>query len=413
MKSQTLLTFIAMMALAQLAACAWTKPKTIVNVGSGFSAEDIYTDPTTGITHFLYFHVLKDPVVTYVQLFPNQSIAFSKNFSMDNARYYADARILGQDDGKNIMVMLNAKKRNPAYVADVFYADSKDGGKTWSAFTAVPRTRMDDSVNRYSTAVIFIKETKRHFIFYQVSNDKIAYVSRAAGSTTFSREKIIYTDAGYKQLDGSLDATYSMQGNNPILHVFWINIDNKKNYIYYMNSPTNGASWSTAIQLNNEPTSSGMAMSLAGKPAVSNRTIMTYHKDGHDSPLRVQQSSNNGASWTQPANFLGRLQDLHSWNYKTNWMAMCGTKEKPWLVALSQTDQSYVVYAMWNLKTMVPKTIVHPFGGYERMDGVLVSCINKGSQLLITAIVQVQSKGVRSMIIAADTESLGAEEDQE
>lgn len=350
---------------------AWTTPVALFKGSEEMNVEDIYVDQKTGITHMVCISSKHLEILKYVQIYSNDTLGPTASFTIPAKYDLIGARITGENNGQNIMIMMNGQRQGSYY--DVYYVETLDGAATWSKVIQVPRENLKDKNVRHCHSILFVAPTKRYFIFYSIyEKDEIAYVTRASGSQIFSNEKLIFHQ---KEWLNNVQATYTMEGNTPVIHVFWYEHPSGKNIVYEVTTMDNGNNWTPKKQVTTENADNYVVYAIGNNPELSDQLVVTYKKIDNNTPLRMTHTNDNGKTWSPGMDFTAGPQIFKSSSSRTNFLALGGDKSKPLLAALSKTKANDLEYSIWDLNTMkVIKRPGHPFGNMKKLGEVLLVC---------------------------------------
>jgi len=223
--------------------CGWNSPKKVLGLNEIIADQRHYLDSASKTIHFVYTHgnnrVLK---TSYVGYFPNET-TIKTDFLPNNIHF--SAHITGANDGQNIFAVFCASRQAGSGPKEVFFTESEDGGISWKNPVPIPRDNMNDNIDRLEPKILYIKETRRLFIFfaqYGSGSYKGVYAAtRAAGSKIFSKESEI--DSKY-QMQTDLSATYTWSNNIANIIVHWFTPrDSEKGIHIGAYSMDNGVKW--------------------------------------------------------------------------------------------------------------------------------------------------------------------------
>eukprot|EP01022_Parablepharisma_sp_SALTPOND_P034413 TRINITY_DN91699_c0_g1_i1.p1 TRINITY_DN91699_c0_g1~~TRINITY_DN91699_c0_g1_i1.p1 ORF type:complete len:468 (+),score=-15.64 TRINITY_DN91699_c0_g1_i1:156-1406(+) len=381
---------------------SWSPLATLSSSTTRVDAIDLYTDPKSGLSHFIFCRGINNQL-TYIQFDYFLNVVLEKNITTPVVMQFAfSSKILGKGDGKSLLLCVNGAALHSS--ADIYCSESTDSGTTWGKFWTIPRDSQD-KLSRSYPSILYIPETGRFFIFYYLRENKLAFVTRAAGSSVFTNERVIYNDPQFTQLTENLASSYSYVDRLMIVHLFWINVDSaKQRYTYYMNTSNNGVTWSGPIQLNDETPEKTESLGAVGVPSVSDKVVLTYKKTGYDSPLKMQYYTAKIKNWSEPLAFTESEQDIYQWEYKTNSMAICGNTAHPYLIALSQTEHTFMEFSVWDLKRMNAERYSHPFSTDYWIYGAYLGCSTNPAnpeEIKVVAVIQQSMDFTHSKIFGA------------
>ncbi len=214
-------TILAIFVLLHAALSRWDVQTKIYSTDNSISDQHMWLDESTGYHHIVFSErVGKVAKAMYLVHYLNNTV-LTKEF-LPGYQHYT-AHITGAGDGKHVFIVFSAS-RTPTNtkLADVFFAESANGGVSWSEPVRLPRPNMDDSDERKFPKLVFVRETGRLFVFFcRQNNGKyrgVYYVGRAKDSTVFSSETAIDTRF---QLITDLSATYTYSSGMATVFVHW------------------------------------------------------------------------------------------------------------------------------------------------------------------------------------------------
>lgn len=219
----------------------WTAPKRIFKSKEykPIKILSVYRDPTSSVNHVYYS---AGRLHCYQALLDNGTELYNDVF---NSGYHNTAVLRGAGDGKRLFLAYGHFK--PEVVK---FMESSDGGKSWSD----PVSIVAESKDEYRTFTDMLYIEGNLFVFFihmlDESHSEVAtikMVSRAAGSSVFSPERLIAKNAAWSR--EGLAASYERQGKKTCLHVAYnVGPDNKR-LIWYTRSVDSGASWSNPREI--------------------------------------------------------------------------------------------------------------------------------------------------------------------
>ena len=186
--------YLILSCLFSLSLCNWTNPILIETNGSTYS-NGIYLNPNKDI--FVFYSKGNSICYKIVKDIPKENC-------LPQSVSVMDLFVTGINDGNGVFIAFSANRsingkncnvNDTSGCNDVYYIESQDKGSTWSKALQVPRTNLSDAVHRNSPQVLYINETGKIFIFYNMPGEeihKIYKVSRAKGANVFNTEKEIY-----------------------------------------------------------------------------------------------------------------------------------------------------------------------------------------------------------------------------
>ena len=221
------------------ASAEWGTQKAVFTTTDELTAQHMWLDPTSATEHFIFSKKMNGVLKTaHLVHYADDTTATTSFLPL---HHHHSAHLTGSADGKVIVATFCASRTDSNYIKDIFFVESEDSGKSWSAPIRVARDDMEDSQDRFAPKILYVKETKRVFIFYAKTSG-VYFVSRAAGSTIFSKEALI--DSTYAMLT-DLSATYTFS-NSAVVMVHWFTVlprDSTKGIHIGAYSLDNGIHW--------------------------------------------------------------------------------------------------------------------------------------------------------------------------
>jgi len=392
--------FGVLLVLAIGALAKWSDPVELYTDERAIELHTLYTDPLTGISHIWWSIYWESPTVYYAQVSSEGQTLFQTQIDVPNMVLFDGGKMVGLGNGKDLYVMLLGGRRCrgglfPSLCTEPLFSESKDGGRTWSPFAPIQRPDMSDKCDRDSYSLVVMPNTGRIFIFYSLTCDaaakdlkgprRMCYVTRPSQSNTFEKERIIYEFDERETSTGPL-ADYTFSNGLPIIHLFW----QRKmvgQQMMYANSKNLGLTWSAPVELGEH----GEKMLLHDMASISGPypfVAGTY--SDFDMPTKMWYSKDHGRTLD-----IKEISEARGTKYMSDYskdtaMAVCGTKESPTLLVLSQSNDLCLTYSSWDIKTMEATVGEAPFGSFTSQDGVGVSCYNANGNMVVTAAVSVR-----------------------
>ncbi len=356
MQSALLLLFLVAF---QASLCEWSTPVKLLE--SRLYAPwvaSIYRDPSTSLNHAI---ICASRQYRYLAVKDDGSVVHNRAFSVGNSFYATGAVIKGADNGKNLFVALKYSVDAREIVRTVNFTESKDGGENWT----VPVSVLAMDGMKVLLDMLYISETGRIIIFFsELKKHDLGMVSRPANSSVFSGETIIiYNGLG---LGTGARAAYTSVGAKQYIYIAYVTFWGDK--LMYLRSTTNGADWSTPIEIASGDKAWQMRGVIAGAKLGSMVYIVYAAQEG---PEKLLVSSDRGVSFGEPVPFT-----LKASNFTTvDGVAACaaeGGVHK--LVALSRVENSAAEYAIWDTKKMEATRKRHPFESFRYIATTGVEC---------------------------------------
>eukprot|EP01022_Parablepharisma_sp_SALTPOND_P000226 TRINITY_DN100_c0_g1_i1.p1 TRINITY_DN100_c0_g1~~TRINITY_DN100_c0_g1_i1.p1 ORF type:complete len:587 (-),score=-38.40 TRINITY_DN100_c0_g1_i1:118-1878(-) len=314
---------------------------------------DMYTDPSTEISHVLYMYWSGASAYCYSAIYPNGSLIHSTKFSIHHYYWSHGSKIKGAGDGRHLYIALGGTRRihTGGLFHDVSFTESSDGGKSWSPMVQVPKENSSDTNNRVMNDMVYIKETGRIFIFYFSSPDKVYVVTRSPGSSIFSLERLIAQTATCHDSNGCIAATYSYWLSKLLIHVVFA--DGK--HLLYMRSSNNGISWSSPRVIAKD-----FVYAIHGVEAdkvLPSAIALIYERYEEPAPYALIVSKNYGDNFSEPMN-IGKYKSPHTHFTSTGGLKICGARGFPTLATFTindhSTSRSNSSYFFWDFDTFIP-----------------------------------------------------------
>lgn len=230
----------------------WSEPIATYTSAHPISGHSMYMDIMSGIVHIAVTSSISNGIsrLIYLRLF-NQSYIETREL-LSIPQEISEPTIVGGDNNKTIMIAYSVQRlTNKIYYTDTYFIESYYNGVYWLTPIAVPRKDMEDKMHRRMEKLLYIKETKRPYIFYAKydasSNNKylgVFYVTRSPGSEAFSQEVIIPGSEEFPVMAG-IDAAYTYTGGTVKIMLQWNKLPAKgyESPIVLAFSLTNGVAW--------------------------------------------------------------------------------------------------------------------------------------------------------------------------
>ena len=178
--------------------------------------------------------------------------------------------------------------------SDIFYANSTDGGATWSTNV---RVNDDATVADQNSPALAVDEQGHVYIAWEDSRNSdydIYYTRSIDGGMTFSANQRVNDDAGQgDQFDPAIAV-----GPDGTLHLAWQDGRNTIGYdIYYDRSTDGGATFSTNVQVNDETLGDQVDPAIGVDSTGGVHVAWADNRDGLYQ-IYYANSSDGGASFT-------------------------------------------------------------------------------------------------------------------
>lgn len=362
------IVFIFSMVLIASVMAVWTIPVTPFGINhlGLIQIRSVYTDLATDISHVLISDY-EYRWTFYLAIADDGKLIRSHKFTTA-----VDVGVVtGADDGKHIYISLWVALTYFKTVTN--FTESLDGGATWSTPITVSTSGIDD--------MLLIKETGRIFIF--LHNDTgmgdVRMVSRAPGSTIFSKESIIVNAGIYHPY---MKAGYNFYQGKQTIHLFFT--DGELEMLNYSQSLTNGETWTKPVTvIKHRP----YLNHLVSEPKLSEKVFVSYN----DFAEFLMSTSDNGKTFSKPLNF--------SYGYGIQYgLAICGTKENAVMASYPITK-----YSHFNITTMKETPISHPFPTENIISTGLGCPASKNYMLKVNAFaIEQKGKDFNSLLCTGD-----------
>ncbi len=242
---------------ANLAGCNWLRPIQ-VDTTSLDSYPTVYLDPVSGKKFVFYPHNSTSDGVAHsylcYKIFDRQDHAL-KSQCADQTLFIRDVSVSGPEDGKTLFVAFSANRtikgvqcnvNDTTGCIDVYFMESADAGETWSSPKPVQRRDRNDARSRVNPRLLYIRESKRLYIFYvrPMEDDNAIYqVTRSSGSIVFSSESMAYSN---KYPIERLQVAYTTVWSKTYIHLVFM-FPYLLTWVY---SDNGGVSWKLGDVLN-------------------------------------------------------------------------------------------------------------------------------------------------------------------
>lgn len=174
----------------------WGKPIQVIPYS--YTNRAIFTDSTSGVSHLVWCNSLSGNFF-YRQLSLDGTVSSEKTIATEHPcklEYTLD----GPHDGKTLYLVYQGTRRkdsdtrvcaqNKNNCHDIYFAESKDGGATWTHPIAVPREDMNDKMERQFPKLLLTKGGGI-WIFYRMPgfyDAPYSYAVRVPGAAKFNNE---------------------------------------------------------------------------------------------------------------------------------------------------------------------------------------------------------------------------------
>jgi len=334
MKGTSLLLLSAL--LASALAGWWTKPTVVVRSLLPMLFQAQVTDPYQNQTHFLYSY--QDGIIRQQLYF--QSVIDDKVGSaipIMKGYYHAGPSDIQLFEGKLYLALNVLRDESALEYRDVYFMESADKGKTWSAAVAVPREDMKDAFHRYSPMVVPNEANDRVCLVYfkaakgQAEGD-VCWACRAPGSKVFGNEVAIVKGV---PVISRVRMAASVHNLRVTLHLLYVAKNENANALFYHKSTDNGLTWTRqklsdygTLEAYQEP-----ALITGPSDYKDGRLVVGYSYRGNGDAA-MYTSYDNGEKWSS-----SMLSG--SSKYAITSLALCNIRMGLWTVFLGRsTDLS-------------------------------------------------------------------------
>ncbi len=326
-----LISLLSLLLLVPHAATTWSTPIKLMEVGDFRSIDilSLYRDPVSSVNHiFVAVGIIRTAYHYHMALKDDGTVLYKTFFDMVSQHV---ASLRGAGDGKGLFLVYSSG------AADIMFSESSDGGANWSD----ARNIADDHDSPYKVLgdMVRVNSGRLFVIFANNVRDKVSHirmVSRPMGSSVFSKESVIATDANRDYQDSV--AAYGYRGGKLRLYVAYLRYGYDKSTIVYTYSDNNGVSWSKGRDLDgtmgtwniNYMKNMGEHLYISYRPFHSNASLLVH-------------SSNFGDTFGSPQEFyVGKSMAL----------ATCSARNYKKLASLQPAGTEKFKYATWDPATL-------------------------------------------------------------
>ncbi len=363
---QTLL-FILLALTGSLA--AWTNPVLLFNHSAFISAESVYRDPVTSVSHaIVYESYVKE--MLHLSLDDQGNVLYCTVFGKT---YTSPAVLRGAGDGKHLFAAISFEYLNPSWHS-VNFTESSDGGKSWTVSSQIQL----EGKRKDLQDMLYVVETGRVFVFFENANKEISVTSRAAGSTVFSVPTLVCKPGYTSFWFGYARATYSMATEGrPTLHVVYKAWAGNGDKLYYTRSSNNGATWSTGKSIERE---GDRVSSVVGISALGQRVYIAYDLATWNAHVRLLYTEDQGQTFA-PAMNISKADTP----FAGTGLVVCSNKGKEAMAAFMVVRQDVVEYSVFNTKNMQQTYKEHAVGGKDFRSTALSCSVDAEKGILSVA----------------------------
>jgi len=261
-------------AICPIFAREWSSPRPLMSVEGMTILYGTFTDSTSSKTHFLFTTDGGDELFYLGMLHGRIQHLAQVGFSTKQAF------ISGNEDSHHIYIGYTSLD------GKVEFIESDTDGKTWTK----PQ-EMTKRENCLLSSLVYLNETGRLYGIMTCDKD-IIFVTRPAGSSVFTFERILYSDK--ENFIHSAASCYTFRRNLPLLHVTWTTGYN----INYMQSIDNGISWSTPYVLPLEITNKGHTTIRMLSNYHITRAVFLLYRNSEENEIRMVYSTDNCDTWS-------------------------------------------------------------------------------------------------------------------
>jgi len=302
------LSLLLILSQATVSDVAWSDPVLICKDAVYCHAYGVYGDPVSKDLHIaVVLQTVEGEQIGDIIVHPNNEFSNLHRWDI-NKEFAAPVHISGGDDGKYIYSAYTSYKYTsgnnktnaeagdgPHMYEQPYFVESYDNGQTWSSPIECAMGRgANDGNSKIVTTSLYIKETKKIFVFYLSEVDNaITFNSRLPNQKSFTSEKKIVS---YPVGDWIywMRSAYTFSNNKTTLHLAFAL--QKQKMIYYTNS-ADTITWKQPVPID----------SFDGtKPLFdlfSTETSTLHLVYSHDlGSYAIKSSSNNGGSWSARKN---------------------------------------------------------------------------------------------------------------
>jgi hypothetical protein len=373
---------------------AWTTPIKLTESSSDSTFPQIYTDPTTKISHLLWIdNKGTDFKLAYAKMFFNRTK--SPTIFIETAHRARLSHIIGEGDGKHLLVTFDAKRTqgdNNACAGgvstgcyEIFFTESKDGGATWSTPVMIQHSNPSDVIDRKGPRMIYVKESKQVFITYW-KGGPMAYTTRLGDNGAFSKEALFpwSETTAYESIAYTLNDLKA-----PVFHFVYVNWSYPEEHIMFTQSSDAGKTWTNPVALeyykHSSTSDSFFRPFLVANEAIAPKSLFMGFILNNEAHLKW--SNDNGKTWS-------RTLPTHKGAGIAPRVQLCpalkGKYSKLFLLYGLKTAQqgNYYVAGSLDLKDYSYKDEETPFAGYPSSWDYMFDCYEDGSRNALVAVLE-------------------------
>ncbi len=251
-RSAAAFVLLLLSVLASTSASPWKLSEPYSSTGS-LRQFGLFIDPTTKFHHLMLFDSAHPGRIHYLRLSDQGVLLTRVEFSVPSLLSVTDGKLVGSEDGQRLHLLVSGIRRESGAArehAEIWYAESEDGGGVWSFVEPVPREG-DQECHRRGNAMMAVKETGRVYVFYSFCCNcsfgqySIRTASKPATTSKLGAETILHHFPLPAHVGYQLAAAYTLPqvGPSPVLHLFWVEYRDKKGNLHYARSTDGGTTW--------------------------------------------------------------------------------------------------------------------------------------------------------------------------
>ncbi len=380
-----------MLLLVPHISATWSTPvKFMENSGAGGQIQvlSVYRDPASSVNHVFVFVGGFNKNYYHMAVKDDGTVLHKTEFDLNGEDV---ARIRGTGDGRGLFLVYSSGKTR------IMFSESTDGGANWSE--AVNIVEDADSDYKLLGDMLRVDSGRLYVMFvYHVKFNEahIKMVTRSPGSSVFSKETVIATDADHDYNYYGPSAAYGYRGGKLYLHVVYLRPLTKNYKIAYTYSDNNGVSWSKRRELDGTTET----LNINYLKSVDEHLYLSYTlRPSRNNLLQLVRSSDFGATFGPPQTF---------YVSKSMELVTCSARNYKKLASLRSTRDPNFEYATWDpatLKSGDASNITFPIDGYSV--GTAIDCevyVKKGLRKVVAFI---STRGSISQIsISVDTAAI-------
>ncbi len=397
-----LTTLVAMLIATSLA--KWSPPITLSSEGNS-QLKGLYTDPSTGIHHLLWFCGMRSSELLYSQVSPAGKVIKEHSFKvhLPSVTHFQRSAITGAGNGRDLFAELSPNRvcfessTMLLFCYEPYFTESHDGGLTWSNPTPIARPNMVDVCSRQGEELVYQNSTGKVYFFYSkscgsedvppISNDEICYVSKKNDSRVYSPEATLYTTKGQNTETIHTVITSEPGTTSDTIRLFWGDVISKTTSGVFTMSSTNGHSWTKPHPVYVRASTPPALFSLAYSRRVSPIITMSFNAAKGESYTNLLSTRNFGdnavvqkatSRVTEP----GNLYEQH-----LQAATICaGSADTVREYMFTETAKNSTEYHVWDLNKMTAQKEETPFPVVGRLGGVELSCyVRKDGKIVVSA----------------------------